>query len=86
MPRESRGLGYVLSLCCIVGRWGVAELGRFAVDCKNLFGESPSTTSRSRLARSRLRLVDTIRGQRGQCAALNGIAEASTLSAQPGHA
>jgi AraC-like DNA-binding protein len=28
----------------ILSRWGVSELGRFAVEYKRLFGESPSTT------------------------------------------
>jgi AraC family ethanolamine operon transcriptional activator len=51
------------SVTDILGRWGVSELGRFAVDYKNLFGESPSTTLGSDFAVPARRLTDVLKGQ-----------------------
>ena len=44
----------------ILSRWGVSELGRFAVEYKNLFGESPSTTLRRDFVVPNRRLTDAL--------------------------
>jgi AraC family ethanolamine operon transcriptional activator len=47
-------------VCDIASRWGFIELGRFAVEYKQLFGESPSATLRARRPMVTKRLADAI--------------------------
>ena len=40
--------------------WGFVDLGRFAVDYKRMFGESPSTTLKRSIQSHPKRLADTL--------------------------
>jgi hypothetical protein len=44
----------------VLSRFGVSELGRFAVEYKSLFGESPSGTLRRSIALPDRRLEDVL--------------------------
>ena len=44
----------------IAGHWGFTEMGRFAVDFKWLFGESPSQTLARKASKPSLRLADIL--------------------------
>jgi AraC-like DNA-binding protein len=50
------------SVTDILKRWGVSELDRFAVEYKNLFGESPSTTLGCGSVVPARRLTDVLNG------------------------
>jgi AraC family ethanolamine operon transcriptional activator len=50
------------SVTDVLSRWGVTELGRFAVEYKSLFGESPSTTLGRDFVVPNRRLADALVG------------------------
>lgn len=48
------------SVTGVLGNWGLTELGRFAVEYKNLFGESPSATLRRDIVAPARRLAHAL--------------------------
>ncbi|WP_428356624.1 hypothetical protein [Methyloprofundus sp.] len=47
----------------VATHWGFTELGRFAVDYKQFYGESPSLTLKRRKASPKKRLSDIMLGK-----------------------